>query len=156
MRKCLMASAVLVAAVMMAPVVSAGPGGGWGKGLLSETLEFCVGESNVPDGFMYWSPETGDFIYDFHGYYLDVGVVYYLIAFEGDPSVAPDDYVLLGAREACDLNGVHIKGIISPWPGLLAATVCLVPNSYEGFGGDEGWMPSTYQLAGPVDLVGPV
>jgi len=144
---------MLVALVMLAPAVSAGPNGGWGKGLLSETLLFCVGDSDVPSGYMYWSPETADFVYDFHGYYLDAGTVYYLIAFEGDPAEAPGEYTLLGTGVACDLNGLHIKGVVA-WPCLEAATVCLVPDTYSGFGGEDDWMPETYQVAGPVDLPG--
>lgn len=137
---------------MMVPAVLAGPNGGWGKGLLSETLLFYVDDSDVASGYMYWSPETADLQYDFHGYYLDVGTTYHLIAYEGSPEDEPGDFTPLGSAVACDYLGVHIKGTVE-WPDLVDATVCLVPGTYEGFGGDDGWMPETYPVAGPVDLV---
>jgi len=152
LRKCLIALALLVSVLMMAPAVSAGPNGGWGKGLLSETLMFYVDDSDVVSGYMYWSPETALFQYDFHGYYLDAGTTYHLIAFEGDAEDGPGDYVSLGSVMACEYLGVHIKGAIA-WPCFTEATVCLVPETYEGFGGTDDWMPETYEVAGPVDLV---
>lgn len=151
MRMYVMALAAVVAVLMLAPAVSAGPNGGWGKGLLSETMLFYVGDSDTPSGYMYWNPETDDFKYDFHGYDLAAGAVYYLIAFEGQPDETPDDYVVLGQATACDYLGVHIKGIIA-WPGLADATVCLVPDTYADFGGTDDWMSETYLVAGPVDL----
>lgn len=137
---------------MMAPAVMAGPNGGWGKGLLSETLLFYVGEAEELSGYMYWNPETTDFIYDFHGYYLDEGTYYYLVAFEGSAESEPVDFVLLGSKAACEYVGVHIKGIMA-WPDLTGATLCLVPETSSLFGGDE-WAPETYQVSGLVNLVG--
>lgn len=152
MKKYLIASAVIVALLMLAPAVSAGGKGGWGKGSLSETLLFYVDDSDVPAGYMYWSPETADFIFDFHGYELDIGTYYYLIAYEGEPGDEPASFLLLGWKVACvEYSGVHIKGAV-PWPNLEDATLCLVPETYVGFGGTDGWVPDTYQLAGPIDL----
>lgn len=153
LKKYVIALVMLVAMFMLAPAVSAGPNGGWGKGLLSETLEFCVGDSNVPSGFMYWSPETADFMYDFHGYYLDASTCYYLIAYGGSPDDEPTEPLELGSMVVCEYLGVHIKGAID-WPDLTGATVCLVPDTYSGFGGEDDWMPDTYQVAWPVDLPG--
>ena len=153
LKKCLVAFALLIATFVLLPAVSAGPNGGWGKGLLSETLLLYVDDSDVPSGYLYWSPKTADFQYDFHGYYLDVGTTYYLIAYEGLPGEEPVDYTELGSGVACEYLGVHIKDVVA-WPHIDGATVCLVPDTYEGFGGDDDWMPDTYQVGGPVDLPG--
>jgi len=142
----------LVAGVLaVAPLVSAGQNGGWGKGLLSDTLLFSVDSAAEPAGYMYWSPDTPDFKYDFHGYYLDVGTVYYLICYEGEPLDEPTGgFVDLGWCPACSEGGVHIKGEIA-WPGFEDATVCLVPESY--IYGSEPWSPSEYQMSdGTIDL----
>jgi len=135
----------LVAGVLaIAPLVSAGQNGGWGKGLLSNTLLFHVDSADEPAGYMYWSPDTPDFKYDFHGYYLDVGTVYYLICYAGEPLDEPDNPVDLGWCPACSEGGVHIKGEIT-WPELEDATICLVPESYMD--GSEDWNSSEYQIS---------
>ena len=145
-------AAAVVALVALAPVVAAGggggPNGGWGKGLLSETLAFDC-ETTISTGYMYWIPEASDLIFDFHGYELEADVVYHLICFVGDEGSEPADFVELGAKWTCvveDCYGVHIKGEV-PWPGLTDATVCLVPDSYWQFGGDAEWKPGTYLVS---------
>ena len=152
LRRYLISIAVIAGMLAIAPLASAGPNGGWGKGLLSETLLFYVGTAEEADGFMYWNPDGAEFKYDFHGYYLESGVVYYLICYEGEPDDEPAEFVELGWCPVCDYGGVHIKGVM-PWPGLEDATVCLVPETYEGFGGSEPWSPEDYLMSdGTVDL----
>lgn len=153
LRRYLMCAAVIAVMLAIAPMVSAGKNGGWGKGLLSDTLLFYVGTAEEPGGYMYWSPDTSEFKYDFHGYYLESGVVYYLICYEGEPGEEPAGFTQLGWCPACiDYEGVHIKGVMD-WPGLEDVTVCLVPESYEGVGGSDPWSPDDYQIAdGTIDL----
>ena len=149
LRRYLMCAAVIAVMLAIAPMVSAGPKGGWGKGLLSETLLFTAEEAY---GYMYWNPYGSDFQYDFHGRCLEAGVVYYLICYEGDPGAEPAVFLELGWCPVCAKGGVHIKGVMS-WPGLDDATVCLVPETYEGLGGSEPWSPDDYLMADDtVDL----
>ena len=156
LRKYLIPAGIIAAVLMCAPVVAAGgPNGGWGKGLLSETLLLYEGSAEVADGFFYWSPDTADFIYDFHGYYLDQGTVYYLICFEEAGEDGPEVFLELGSANVCtniEMLGVHIKGVMD-WPMLEDATVCLVPESWERVGGTEPWTPGEYLISSEtVDL----
>lgn len=154
MKKYLIASAALVSLLMLAPAVSAGgANGGWGKGLLSETMLFYVDDSVDPSGYMYWNPEAAEFVFDFHGYGVDAVVRYYLIAYEGTAAEEPVEFVVLDSRFSCEDGNVHIKDSVA-WPYLAGAVVCLVPQTYVGFGGSDGWMPETYMVAAPVDLPG--
>ncbi|UCE81160.1 MAG: hypothetical protein JSV94_01650 [Methanobacteriota archaeon] len=146
-KKCITVAVLTATMLAMAPLVSAGPNGGWGKGLLSETpLLFYVGDADDPAGYMYWyvNSETDELKYDFHGYYLEVGMVYYLIYYDGEPGEDPDDeFDSLGSKVACDYEGVHIKGVES-WPEIDGKTICLVPESYVT--GSDPWTPSEYQI----------
>lgn len=149
MRRVLLMASVAIAMIMaIAPAVSAGGGNSnskWGKGVLSETVLLFEEGADVPTGYLYWSPSTPDFVYDFHGYELDTGTLYTLICFEGDGE--PASFVNLGSMYPCDLYlGVHIKGAVA-WPGWDEdATVCLVPDSWEGLGGSDPWTPDEYLM----------
>ncbi len=136
--------ALIAGVLSIAPAVSAGQNGGWGKGLLSETLLFYVDSTGDPAGYMYWNPDGSEFQYDFHGYSLVAGTVYYLICYEGEPLDEPAEFVDLGWCPACVEGGVHIKGEMA-WPGLEDATVCLVPESY--IDGSASWDSSKYQIS---------
>jgi len=154
-------AAVVVALVAVAPVVAAGggggggPNGGWGGGLLSESLLFDCDETALSTGFMKWSPDFANLVFDFHGYELEEDMIYHLICFEGDESTEPAEFTELGARITCVVlvcYGVHIKGEV-PWPGLTDATVCLVPDSCELFGGGVEWNSDMYLVSvGTADL----
>lgn len=152
MRKYLVCAGIIAAVLVCAPIASAGgPNGGWGKGLLSETLEFYEGSAAVADGYMFWASDTVDFIYDFHGYYLDEGVVYYLICFEQAGDEEPEEFTVIGSASVCDdplMLGVHIKGVMD-WSVMDGATVCLVPDSWEGLelGGSDSWTPDEYLMS---------
>lgn len=150
MRKSLITAGFAVGALMILPTAFAGgPNGGWGKGLLSSTLDFYVGSAEDPTGFMYWNPVTDDFIYDFHGYYLESGTVYYLICYEEADEEGPDDFLQLGSAAVCTdpvMLGVHIKGVIE-WPSMDDVTVCLVPETWEGLDGDDPWAPDEYLMS---------
>ena len=146
-RKCLLVAAAIVVMVAVASSVSANAGNSkWGKGMLSESL-FFSGESPT-SGFMSWSPDTPEFVYDFHGYYLEEGAQYTLVCYEGDGE--PDDFIDLGSSYPCDeYDGVHIKGVIA-WPDYEdMATICLVPDTWTGFGGTE---PATLTADELIDL----
>lgn len=135
-RTYLIVAALVVAMVAVAPAAAAGGGNSkWGKGLLSETLLFPGADQT--SGIMFWSPETPEFVYDFHGYYLELGTYYTLICFEEEGE--PGAYLDLGSKYPCDdeYDGVHIKGLI-PWPCYdNDAIICLVPDTWTGFGGTE-------------------
>lgn len=149
MRMYLLAAVMMASVVAIAPAVSAG-GSTWGKGVLTETLEFSQGSGNAI-GYLYWSPETTDFVYNFHGYYLEEDTLYTLICFEGDQE--PQQFLSLGAKYPCtEINeGVHMKGIV-PWPEWdEGATICLVPDTWEGLGGSEPWTPEDYLM--PAELI---
>lgn len=142
--------------LVCAPIVSAGgPNGGWGKGLLSETLLLYEGSATVADGYLYWIPDSADFTYDFHGYYLDDGTVYYLICFEEAGDTGPEVFTVIDSRLVnpdCEWDGVHIKGV-TDWPMMEDATVCLVPETWNGVGGSEPWTPDEYLMSSEtVDL----
>ena len=156
MRKYLISAGIIAAVLVCAPIASAGgPNGGWGKGLLSETLPF---ESYATDaeGCMYWglSPDSDDVIYDFHGYYLDKDTIYYLICYEeADELIGPEEFHELGSASVCDdtvMLGVHIKGVMDS-STMIGATVCLVPDSWAV--GSGPWTPDEYLISsGTVDF----
>jgi len=156
LRKYLISAGIIAAVLVCAPIASAGgPNGGWGKGLLSEALPF---ESYATDaeGCMYWglSSDSNDVIYDFHGYYLDEGIVYYLICFEGAGDEEPVDITVLGSAsvDMCleDASGVHIKGVMDS-STMIGATVCLVPDSWAV--GSGPWTQDEYLISsGTVDF----
>lgn len=150
LKKYLISAGIIAAVLVCAPIAYAGgPNGGWGKGLLSETLMFYEGSAEVADGYMYWNPDSADFIYDFHGYYLDDGTVYSLICYEQAGAEGPEEFSVIGSASVCiniEMLGVHIKGVIDS-PTLDGATFCLVPNSWEGLGGSDSWTPDEYLMS---------
>ncbi|MCJ2532887.1 MAG: hypothetical protein LN411_03060 [Candidatus Thermoplasmatota archaeon] len=157
MRKYLISAGIIAAVLVCAPIASAGgPNGGWGKGLLSETLLLYEGSAEVADGYLYWIPDSADFTYDFHGYNLDDGTVYYLICFEGAGDEEPEVFTVIGSAsvDMCleDASGVHIKGVMD-WPMMDDATVCLVPGSWQELEGSDPWTPDDYLISSEtVDL----
>lgn len=128
MKACIIAVALAVAMLALAPLASAGPNGGWGKGLLSATVDFDANVVGV-SGYMYYCPDATEFIFDFHGYGFTDDVTYDLICYED----TPDEYTLLGSAGIClecpTGDGVHIKGTLTQWPEMDDATVCLVSGS---------------------------
>ena len=153
-RKCLIIVGTIAAALMFASSASAaGSNGVWGKGSLSETLLFDQVSSDVTEGYLYWNSDLSQFVYDFHGYYLETGVVYSLVCFEGTGDEEPSDFTELGSASVCEYLGVHIRGAID-WSLLEdAPMICLVPDTWTGLGGSDAWTPDEYLMAeGPIDL----
>lgn len=124
MKACVAAVALIVTMLALAVSVSAGPKGGWGKGLLSETVEFTA-DGEGESGNMSYCPDAAEFQFNFHGLYFADDHYYSLICYEDDPA----DGVLLGSAgvcQYCEDGGVHIKDTWESWPGIEAATIILV------------------------------
>ncbi len=155
MRKYAIAAGLIATVLICAPLVAAkGPGGGWGKGLLSESVTFTVEEPTGAEGDMFWSPDVTEvFVFDFHGLYLEEDTLYYLIYYYTADEDGPDEYEILGSMdtEYCEIGtGVHVKGTADPPPVLTGLTFCLVPESWMDLGGD--WTPEEYLIAEDVEL----
>jgi hypothetical protein len=157
LRRYAIAAGVIATVLICAPLVAAkGPGGGWGKGLLSSSVSFSyVGEPTVAGGYMYWAPDMSEvFMYDFHGWDLDQNTVYYLIYFYTDVDEEPGVYEKLGSMNTADCEneiGVHIKGLADPPDVTEGLNFCLVPDAWMDFGG--AWDHENYLIAVGVNLV---
>ena len=144
MRVCIAAVALVTMMLALSASVSASPKGTWGKGVLSETVEFTASDPAL-SGYMYYCPDSVEFIFDFHGYGFTEDVKYSLICYEDDPAESFE----LGSGRICKNcptgDGIHIKDILTSWPGMSDATICLVDNKSVVFLTST----DTFDLSGP-------
>ena len=130
-----------------ASTASAGPNGGWGKGLLSVYVPFNSDNSDYT-GYMNYCPDSTEFIFDFHAFGVPDGMEYTLICYQD----LPEDPFPLGTprtgQYVCT-DGIHIKDTLLSWPGMNSATVLLVSGDLD----PDDW--TVYMTATNVDLSGP-
>jgi hypothetical protein len=156
LRRYAIAAGVIATVLICAPLVAAkGPGGGWGKGLLSLDVPFTYGgEPGIAGGYMYWAPDMSEvFMYDFHGWDLDQNTVYYLIYFYTAVEEEPEVFEKLGSMNTADCEygiGVHIKGFADPPDVTTGLNFCLVPDDWMDLGGT--WHHEDYLMAKNVNL----
>ena len=147
MRACIAAVALVAMMLALASSVSAGSNGKWGKGLLSEQVEFEPTSDPALSGDMNYCPDSGEFIFDFHAQGFTNDVKYSLICYNDDSEIP----FLLGYGRICsspecpDEDGIHIRDTLASWPGIIDATICLVDNK------DNVYLTSigTFDLSGP-------